>query len=217
MSLYPDLSILSDLSIGFLTTFLIVMIAMVVLNIIGNWLMYKKAGQPGWAAIIPFYTDYVSFAAFWGEGFLFLVPIVLGLLSNIPFVGFACSLVVIAINLMTAYKTSTAFGKNVGFAIGLFIYPIRWIFTLMIATDNRTYYRGVPLDGSSWKDICRMLKISPDVLHKGAPDMQYDNSGTSFEKTESKKAEEPIDVETTEHSEETEEDTVFSDNNSDKE
>ena len=32
-----------------------------VLTIVASWLLYNKAGEPGWAAIIPFYSSYVRF------------------------------------------------------------------------------------------------------------------------------------------------------------
>ena len=36
-------------------------IAILVLIIVARWQVFKKAGQPGWAAIIPFYSDYVLY------------------------------------------------------------------------------------------------------------------------------------------------------------
>ena len=36
-------------------------LAVMVLTIIASWIMYAKAGEPGWAAIVPFYSSYVRF------------------------------------------------------------------------------------------------------------------------------------------------------------
>ena len=36
-------------------------IVVFVLTIVSSWLLYNKAGEPGWAAIIPFYSSYVRF------------------------------------------------------------------------------------------------------------------------------------------------------------
>jgi len=36
-----------------------ILAALTILQIIATWLIYKKAGQPGWASIIPFYNFYV--------------------------------------------------------------------------------------------------------------------------------------------------------------
>jgi hypothetical protein len=47
-------------------------LAVAVLAIIGMWKVFEKAGEPGWAAIIPFYNAYVLFKITWGEGWMFL-------------------------------------------------------------------------------------------------------------------------------------------------
>lgn len=47
-------------------------IVVFVLTIVASWMLYSKAGEPGWAAIIPFYSSYVKFKItgkkklFWG-------------------------------------------------------------------------------------------------------------------------------------------------------
>jgi hypothetical protein len=79
--------------------------------LVAMWRVYVKAGQPGWAAIIPIYNLYVltkivGRPAWWV------------LLFFIPFVNF-----VILILLMMDLAKS--FGKGTGFALGLiFLSPI---------------------------------------------------------------------------------------------
>jgi len=34
-------------------------LAVAVVVIIGGWKMFEKAGQPGWAILIPFYNTYI--------------------------------------------------------------------------------------------------------------------------------------------------------------
>lgn len=36
-------------------------LAVMVLTIVASWIMYAKAGEHGWAAIVPFYSSYVKF------------------------------------------------------------------------------------------------------------------------------------------------------------
>src|SRR5437870_122191 len=43
----------------FTGTFLIVILAIALVSIISMWKIFEKAGQPGWAAIVPFYSTYV--------------------------------------------------------------------------------------------------------------------------------------------------------------
>lgn len=72
---------------GMLYTMILLAIAYFVLKIVANWKIFEKAGQPGWASIVPFYSNYIEFNIYWGNGWLFLIPVVLSLLSGIPLLG----------------------------------------------------------------------------------------------------------------------------------
>jgi hypothetical protein len=104
-------------------------LAVAVLGIVAMWKIFEKAGEPGWAAIIPFYNVYVLFKITWGNGwkFLFLlIPI-----ANLVFA------------IITMVKLAKAFGKSGGFAVGLIFLSI--IFYCILAFDSSTYL-GVPQD-----------------------------------------------------------------------
>lgn len=75
-----------------------------------TWQLFKKAGKPGWACLVPFYGNYCQFAIAFGNGWLFLLMLV-------PFVNFV---VAIILNL----KLAKAFGKGTGFGIGLIFLPV---------------------------------------------------------------------------------------------
>ncbi len=93
----------------------LIYLAVVVLVIAGIWKVFVKAGQPGWASIIPIYNIYVltqivGKPAWWVVLFL------------IPFVN-----VIIAI--LLSIELAKVFGKSAGFGIGLALlgfvfYPI---------------------------------------------------------------------------------------------
>ena len=51
-------------------------LAIAVLGIIAMWKIFEKAGEPGWAAIIPFYNLYVLFKITWGNGWKFLLLLI---------------------------------------------------------------------------------------------------------------------------------------------
>ena len=105
----------------------ILSLALAVLGIVAMWKIFEKAGEPGWAAIIPFYNLYVLFKITWGNGwkFLFLlIPI-----ANIVFA------------IITMVKLAKAFGKSGGFAVGLIFLSV--IFYCILAFDN-SQYQGVP-------------------------------------------------------------------------
>lgn len=52
---------------GMLYTVILLVVAYFVLKIVANWKIFEKAGQPGWASIVPFYSNYIEFNIYWGE------------------------------------------------------------------------------------------------------------------------------------------------------
>jgi len=90
-------------------------VAVALVVIIGMWKMFEKAGQPGWAAIIPFYNLYVLLQIAGRPGWWLILVFV-------PFVNFV-------ILLLLSLDVAKSFGKGSGFGIGLFFlgfifYPI---------------------------------------------------------------------------------------------
>lgn len=102
-------------------------VALAILMIVGRWKMYEKAGEPGWASIIPFYSEYVLFKIAWGSGWMFLVMF-------IPFVN-------IVFGIMLAIKLARAYGMGTGFAVGLIFLPS--IFCLILGFSDAVYYGPV--------------------------------------------------------------------------
>jgi len=105
----------------------ILSLAIAVLSIVALWKIFEKAGEPGWAAIIPFYNLYVLFKITWGSGWKFLLLL-------IPIAN-------IVIVIITLVKLAKAFGKSGGFAVGLIFLSV--IFYCILAFDSSTYI-GVP-------------------------------------------------------------------------
>ena len=102
-------------------------LAVAVIGIIAMWKIFEKAGEPGWAAIIPFYNLYVLFKITWGNGWKFLLLL-------IPIANFVFAII-------TMVKLAKAFGKSGGFAVGLIFLSI--IFYCILAID-KSEYLGVP-------------------------------------------------------------------------
>ncbi len=98
-----------------------------ILGIIAMWKIFTKAGEPGWAAIIPFYNVYTLFKITWGSGWKFLLLL-------IPIAN-------IIIMIITEVKLAKAFGKSNGFAVGLVL--LSTIFMLILAFGS-SEYKGVP-------------------------------------------------------------------------
>lgn len=98
---------------------LVVVVAMVA----AMWKLFTKAGQPGWAALIPFYNYVVMFritgrSPWW----------ILGLF--VPFLNFF-----VAIRLV--FDLARSFGRGIGFGFGLlFLFPI---FVMILAFGDAQY------------------------------------------------------------------------------
>jgi len=99
--------------------FVFVLVGLVV--VIGMWKTFSKAGQPGWAAIIPIYNLVVLFRIAGQSGWLALAI----LLNFIPVIG---GLAWLGIVIWNHVNVSKRFGHGVGFALGLvFLAPIFWL------------------------------------------------------------------------------------------
>lgn len=84
---------------------ILIYLVVVVFEYAAAWIMYGKAGQPGWAVIIPIYNVWVLLKIVGRPGWwiiLFLIPI-------LNFV----------IWIIVALDLAKSFGKTTGFAIGL--------------------------------------------------------------------------------------------------
>lgn len=102
---------------------LLVELALIVLVIAGLWQTFTKAGQPGWAAIIPIYNVYILLkvaARPWWWLLLLLIP-----------------LVNIVIAFVVAIDVAKAFGKGAGFGIGLAL--LGFIFYPILGFGSATY------------------------------------------------------------------------------
>ena len=102
-----------------------------VLQIVAMWKLFKKAGEPGWKAIIPIYNNYIYFKIA-GVPSLFWILIVVSVLSVVPnniIVDIALILTMV-INIYQAHSLSKAFGHGVGYTLGLLFLNLIFIFIL---------------------------------------------------------------------------------------
>lgn len=99
--------------------------------IIANWKMYTKMNKPGWAVIIPFYSQWVLFEAVGMPGWY-------SLLALIPGAG---AIVILVFMIMAYIKLAKCFGKDGGFAVGLILIPI--VFIPILAFGKATYTEPV--------------------------------------------------------------------------
>lgn len=152
--MYTSLYYYSEMLYTLIGIIVAVSISVLALRIIGAWKIYAKAGEHGWAAAVPFYESYVMHKITWGQGWFFIIPIVLTLLSGLKGIGSLFTLVNILFYAMTQYKLSLSFGHGIGYALGLFF--LGPLFSLILGFGSSTYF-GVPLDGMSYDDIRNMF------------------------------------------------------------
>ena len=96
---------------GLSLVYIIVGILASIFLIIATWIIYKKAGEKGWACIIPIYNLIVLFRIVkmdWWHILIFL------------FVPFAA----IVYGILLDFKLAKVFGKGVGFGFLLLLIPI---------------------------------------------------------------------------------------------
>jgi len=103
--------------------FSLIQLAFIILMLASMWKVFVKAGQPGWASLIPIYNAYVFLKIAGKPGwwllllFIPLVNLVAGILALIAFVN--------------------RFGKGGGYVLGLIFLP--FIFYPMLAFGDAQY------------------------------------------------------------------------------
>jgi hypothetical protein len=103
--------------------FSLIVLAVMVFLIAAFWKVFTKAGQPGWAAIIPIYNAIVWLRIAGRPGWWIILIL-------IPIVGF-----VIAI--MVSVDLARKFGKGAGFGLGLVF--LGFIFYPILAWGSAQY------------------------------------------------------------------------------
>lgn len=119
-----DITTLASTAGVFVGTWFIFWLVVFVLAIVGMWATFQKAGQPGWAAIVPIYNVYVLMQVAGRPAWWLL-------LFFIPFVNIIVSLVV-SVDVARAFGKSDAFG-----VIGLWLFSV--IGYLMLGFGSDTY------------------------------------------------------------------------------
>ncbi|MFH0894577.1 MAG: DUF5684 domain-containing protein [Bacteroidota bacterium] len=104
--------------------FIIIYLAIVLLMIISMWVIFAKAGQPGWAVLIPIYNFYVMLQVAKKPGWWLVIMLL------VPFVN-------IIFMLMALYAICVNFGKDAGFFIGVLLLP--FIFIPILAFGSAKY------------------------------------------------------------------------------
>ena len=130
-------------------------IAWYILQVVAYWKIFTKAGRPGWHSLIPFLNEWDRTDMSWNStmAWVMIACMILGsILSSrgttvnadgqtvttfLGYVGSILSCVGAVIAIISEYKLAKAFGKGVGFFLGLlFLNPI---FKLILGFGDAQY------------------------------------------------------------------------------
>jgi len=145
----------------FLAIFLFVTFAIWIATVVGKWQVFKKAGKPGWAAIIPFYDMWVLYEIS-GIKPIYMIFTVIGTLlasignvmnsfgqareviglviASIPvnLVSIVFSLIGLVFSIMASLNLAKCFNKSQGYGIGLAF--LSFIFYPMLGFSKTAEY-----------------------------------------------------------------------------
>jgi hypothetical protein len=109
---------------GVLAGIIIVYSVLLILLIASMWKLFTKAGEPGWAAIVPFYNVWVGLRIAGKPGWGWFI------MMCIPFVSFIAGIIALV-------SFVERFGKGAGYVIGIILlWPI---FLPMLAFGDSKY------------------------------------------------------------------------------
>lgn len=103
--------------------FLILYLAIIVIVLAGFWKMFAKAGQPGWAAIVPIYNAYIMCKIAGRPGWWVVLLL-------IPYINFIFWIIVML-------DLAKSFGKSIGFAVGMIL--LSFIFIPILGFGDAEY------------------------------------------------------------------------------
>lgn len=150
----------SGLMVSFGSYIIAAVLSSVVLTFGIRWFIFKKAGEKGWKALIPFYSDYINYKIAWDTRIYvallvamvasFILGTVLGWIS--PALGSIISVILntavmgaqAIAGMILQFKMARAFGRNDYFAVGL--YFLGSVFSAILAFGD-AQYKGPIKDG----------------------------------------------------------------------
>ena len=130
---------------GALLLYLIIALVWYILQVIGYWKVFTKAGEPGWKSIIPFYNKYIQYRLTWKTG-MFWIAVALafagGLLANytegvLQWLGMIVAVAGVVIEVIGLSKLSKSFGHGAGFTAGMFFFQP--LFTIILGFGKSKY------------------------------------------------------------------------------
>ena len=109
----------------------VINLAVFVLTIVASWILYNKAGEPGWAAIIPFYSSYIRFKVA-GKKKLFWGYLAASIVTIASFILLCYELVVSGIFMFARAYSRSYYDSMYGYSSSLSTHMAMMIFSVVI-------------------------------------------------------------------------------------
>ena len=168
-------SILAVFGVGiiiFLFIAIAISIAASIVQLIGQWKCFKKAGYGGWEVLIPFYNLYVQYKISGVSPWFLIISImypIIYILQNImikfnenssstvlalllmilTLLNLAFSIGSFVLAIYSSHKFAKAYGQGVGYTLGLIFFP--YVFYPIIGFSKNISYVGV--NGENFNEV----------------------------------------------------------------
>ena len=119
-----DFEQLGRVLLPFAAIMYVVIIALAVFMVVCWWKIFVKFGEPGWKALIPYYSTWIMWQYTWGNGWCMFLQL-------IPFAGPVFAMI-------QQYKLGQSFGWGTGKCVGLMFLSI--VFLPMLAFGSDSYF-----------------------------------------------------------------------------
>lgn len=124
-----------------------VFIVCYIITALGYCKMFKKAGEPGWKGLVPFYNQYILYKISWRTNmfFIWLVLDIAFVVLNrfrednliLCLIAIVVGILGIVIDAKSCGRVSKAYGRGLGTAVGLFFLPV--IFSWILGLGSAQY------------------------------------------------------------------------------
>ena len=111
-------------AVGVIISLLISLVVWVVVSGFMYWKVFEKAGQPGWASIVPIYQFWIIIKVVGRPTWWFWIFVAAFVLFWLPIVDFVLGIFAFILYLLICLDMAKVFGKESGFGIGLWLIGI---------------------------------------------------------------------------------------------
>jgi len=125
----PDALLATSLNLvaGTAATTVFFAVLFAIISVIANWKINTKAGEPGWACLVPIYANVVQFKIVGLNPWLLCLYL-------IPIINIGAAVV---FTIMVPFRLAKSFGKDIGWGFGLWLLP--FIFYLILGFGKSEY------------------------------------------------------------------------------